>query len=638
MKTLATILGVLVFLIIAAVVAIPMLISVDDLAAPIAAEVKTATGRELTVAGDTSLSVFPSLSVQLNDVSLSNMTGGTRDAMITMQQLDVHIPWLALFSGQLSVERFVIRQPNILLETDAGGMGNWNLGPTAEPTAEAPAEGGVALPAGFDINLGKVAIEDGSLTYRDGVTGAETQLSNLQLTVTLPSLHKELGINGALTYMDETFELSLAVNTLAKILGGEPFDMAASINSRLVTLDYAGNIAADASLTGSLNLQADSVKALMAWQQIDMESKDNALNQLTLGADISFGNDQLAMNQLKLTLDALTVTGSSTITLAETPAVKANIDLGLLDLNPYLPNESASEAGAPPVADAEAASTPIVWDDTTIDLSGLGAVNADIKLRTTGLVFQDIKLGETTLALLLQNSKLKVQLTKFEAYEGTGNGQITLNAASQPYRVSTRFDLTGIQAQPLLRDAAGFDKLMGNGQLNINLNTNGISQKSFIKKLAGNVGFAFNDGAVAGANIAQMLRSSESLLKGDVGGANLNASFDEAAQTDFSEMKGTLNFTNGVGINDDLSLASPLLRITGAGKVDLPATKVDYVVKARLVTSIEGQGGGKAKGVGIPIKVIGPFHDLSIKPDFSKAAENELKDRAGKELFKRFGR
>ena len=631
MKTLATILGVLVFLIIAAVIAIPLLVSVDDLAEPIAAEVKTATGRELTVAGETSLSV------QLNDVSLSNMPGGTRDAMITMQQLDVHIPWLALFSGQLSVERFVIRQPNILLETDADGVGNWNLVAAAEPTAEVPTEGGVALPAGFDISLGQVAIEDGKLAYRDGVTGAETQLSNLQLAVTLPSLYEELGVNGKLTYMDETFELSLAVNTLAKILGGEAFDLAASINSRLLTLDYAGNIAADASLTGALNLQADSVKELMAWQQIDMESKDSALNQLNLGAEISFGNDQLAMNQLKLTLDALKITGASTITLAETPVIQANIDLGLLDLNPYLPTEPTDAADAPPASNPGAASTPIVWDDTAIDLSGLGAVNADIKLRTTGLVFQDIKLGETTLALLLQNSKLNVELTKFEAYDGTGNGEISLNAAQQPYKVSTRFDLTGIQAQPLLSDAAGFDKLMGNGKLNIKLTTSGVSQKSFINGLGGNIGFAFNDGAVAGANIAQILRSSQSLLKGDVGGANLNASFDNAAQTDFSEMKGNLTFTNGVGVNDDLSLASPLLRITGAGDVDLPATQVDYVVKARLVSTIEGQGGGKAKGVGIPIKVSGPFHDLSIKPDFSKAAESELKDRATKEIFKRFG-
>lgn len=636
MKTLAKILGVLLLLIVIAAVAIPMLVSVEDLAEPIAAEVKTATGRELTVTGETSLSVFPNLSLQLNQVSLSNMPGGTRDAMVTMQQLDVHIPWMALFSGQLSVERFVIRQPDILLETDASGNANWNLS-AAEPADAAPTQGGVALPAGFDINLGEVAIEGGTLTYRDGITGAQTKLENLALAVSLPSLHEELGVTGKITYMDETFELSLGVNTLARILGGEPFELAASIKSRLVTLDYAGNIAADASLTGALNLQADSVKELLAWQEIDMESNDNALNKLSLGAEISFGNDQLVLNPLQLTLDALAITGSSRITLAETTAIQADIDLGLLDVNPYLPADPAAGTDTTAAPTAEAASTPVFWDDTPIDLSALGAVNADIKLHSTGLVFQDIKLGETSLALLLDNSKLDLRLTKFKAYEGTGNGGIVLNAASKPYRVSTRFDLSGIQAQPLLRDAAGFDKLMGKGQLNIQLNTTGISQKSFINKLAGSVAFNFSDGAVTGANIAQILRSSESLLKGDVGGANLSASFDNAAQTDFSAMQGSLKFTNGVGVNDDLSLASPLLRVTGAGKVDLPATVVDYVVNARLVSSIEGQGGGKAKGVGIPIKVSGPFHDVSIKPDFSKAAQEEVKQRAGKELLKRFG-
>ena len=44
----------------------------------------------------------------------------------------------------------------------------------------------------------------------------------------------------------------------------------------------------------------------------------------------------------------------------------------------------------------------------------------------------------------------------------------------------TNFALDKIDAQPLLTDAAGFDKLMGKGSLNWNLTTTGQSQKALL--------------------------------------------------------------------------------------------------------------------------------------------------------------
>src|SRR3546814_17013830 len=93
-------------------------------------------------------------------------------------------------------------------------------------------------------------------------------------------------------------------------------------------------------------------------------------------------------------------------------------------------------------------------------------------------------------------------------------------------------------------------------------------------------------------------------------------SFDEAATTDFAELSGTFTIDKGIVTNDDLSLVAPLVRMTGAGKVPLPQRTVDYLVKPKLVGSIEGQGGGSdVAGVTVPIKVTGPWHDISYKPD-----------------------
>src|SRR3546814_17525483 len=106
--------------------------------------------------------------------------------------------------------------------------------------------------------------------------------------------------------------------------------------------------------------------------------------------------------------------------------------------------------------------------------------------------------------------------------------------------------------------------------------------------------------------------------------AAIDQSFDEAATTDFAELSGTFTIDKGIVTNKDLSLVAPLVRMTGAGQIPLPPRTVDYVVKPKLVGSIEGQGGAsELAGVTVTIKVRGPWSDISYNPD----PEGMLKDQ-----------
>src|SRR3546814_12145288 len=97
--------------------------------------------------------------------------------------------------------------------------------------------------------------------------------------------------------------------------------------------------------------------------------------------------------------------------------------------------------------------------------------------------------------------------------------------------------------------------------------------------------------------------------------AAIDQSFDEAATTDFAELSGTFTIDKGIVTNKDLSLVAPLVRMTGEGQIPLPPRTVDYVVKPKLVGSIEGQGGAsELAGVTVPIKVSGPWSDIANKP------------------------
>jgi len=639
MKTLLKVLALVVVLLVAVALLGPMFVSMDDITDTIARQVEKTTGRTLAVEGEKSLSVFPSLALQLNQVRFSNKVGGSRADMATIESLDVHIPWLSLLSSELSVDKFVINNPDILLEIDTAGNANWDLLPAAEPVPEAQAGEGPSLPVGFDISLGEVAIYGGRVRLLDHQAGSEQLVEELDLVVGLPSLKEDLVLNGAITWMGEVLQLSVTLTTPADLLAGEPFDAELALESRLVEMTYRGNISEGGGrVKGSLELAGDSVKELAAWQGVSLEGGDDAYNSFVLAGDMLYAADVLEITGFEAKLDALEMKGTSTLRLADTTEIRADIDLGMLDLNPYLPPEVAA-GDAPATAGPDEPAQPVEWDDTPVDLSSLTSVNAEVSLRSSGLQARDIKLGENQLQLSLQSGKVDLGLKKFAAYEGEGKGSVAVDARRAPYKVATDFSLTGISAQPLLADAIGFDKLLGSGQLQWQLQTSGVSQKDFVSALNGTLGFKFLDGAVKGANIAAMVRSAQGLLKGDASGLGLAQGYDEAEQTDFSELGGTLTFSDGVGSNDDLAMASPLLRVSGEGEVDLPKAKIDYGLTVRLVSTIEGQGAGsKAKGVAVPVRVKGPFHKVKIELDAKQAAEEKVKDTLKDELFKRFGK
>ena len=112
----------------------------------------------------------------------------------------------------------------------------------------------------------------------------------------------------------------------------------------------------------------------------------------------------------------------------------------------------------------------------------------------------------------------------------------------------------------------------------------------------------------------------------------------EPDQTDFAELSGTATVTNGIIRNKDLSLKSPLLRVTGEGKVGLPDESIDYLLTTKIVGSLEGQGGKalqELKGVAIPIRIGGTFGKPTWSPDLGAAVGDTVKKKARKEIEKK---
>jgi AsmA protein len=150
------------------------------------------------------------------------------------------------------------------------------------------------------------------------------------------------------------------------------------------------------------------------------------------------------------------------------------------------------------------------------------------------------------------------------------------------------------------------------------------------------------DGAVRGVNIGRLLREARAALAVTQGQSRTPARAVE--ETDFTELAATLAIAAGKVRNDDLAAKSPLLRITGAGEVDLVRQEVDYLLTATVVETRTGQGGKELEdlaGIPIPVRISGPFAKLTYRPDLrgvvKKRAESAVQKRLQKEIDKRLG-
>ena len=85
---------------------------------------------------------------------------------------------------------------------------------------------------------------------------------------------------------------------------------------------------------------------------------------------------------------------------------------------------------------------------------------------------------------------------------------------------------------------------------------------------------------------------------------------DKSEKTEFSEFKANFKVHNGVAHNDDLSVKSTVLRLSGNGDIDIGHDSVNYNAKAALAKTEQG------RTATLPVNVSGPFDALKFKVDY----------------------
>jgi len=395
-------------------------------------------------------------------------------------------------------------------------------------------------------------------------------------------------------------------------------------------LAYSGNVRVEPfdarALAGRLGIALPPTRDPKAFTRVGIE------------AAVDGGAERIAANPLRLGLDGSTASGRLAVDGLVSPAFAFDLEVDRLDADRYLPPAAKGKAATPGAA---AIALPL-------ELVRSLALDGTLKVGTLsigGVEMRDVQLTATAKDGLLELSPLGAVL-----YDGRYDGNVTVDARGKASRIALDETIRGIQIGPLLADVRGDAPLTGSTDLRAVLTATGGDTEALKRTVSGDLSFAVRDGALEKVDMVDAMCGTLAALDFDnlnketiaagVIGLLLNTRRRPAApaaaggtgtRTEFTEMTGSAKLSNGVARNDDLVLLSPVVRVRGAGTVDLPQDRIDYRAEAELVQSCAGIGRRDLSGHLIPVSIVGPIADPAIKPEIPVSLIQALRKRRASE-------
>jgi AsmA protein len=373
-------------------------------------------------------------------------------------------------------------------------------------------------------------------------------------------------------------------------------------------------------LSGPISIAPFNPRTLLkTLGQAEIKTTDpKVLSTASLSTRYSGTFKSARFEDLKLQLDDSNISGTLAVRDFATQAIDFALKLDRIDADRYIaPAEK-------PVAKPAAAGSTQQLNATELPIDALEKLNASGTLDAGELKLKGATLKNVQLKIDGPKGSPKVVKLDANAY----GGQISTNTRIVPgarpdYALNT--SLNTMQLAPMLQNFWGKDIVSGLGNIKLNLTSGGKTVGDVRQSLNGDLSLSFENGAVKGFNLAQIVRQGQALLKGTT------ITDNEPKQTDFTTITFAAQIVNGILKSDQLNALSPLFRLGGSGQINLVDETLNYLVSPTIVATSKGQGGKgleELSGLTVPIRLTGSLYAPKYKIDLQTA----LKQKAGDEL------
>jgi len=644
-RTLIFIAAGLLLLIVGAVLALPLLLDVNQYRGLIQAEAEKAIGRKVTL-GEMSLSLLPfGISVSPIDVqdlvSAESVTVGARLMPL-------------VFGGTIEVSKVVIESPEVTLARRADGtwsvsdLGGAQPAATDEADEEAPAR---------TITLSKLKVTDGTVRLRDETRGTASIDVGLDLEASLSMTGdnaqaaasgrltkggSSLDVEGSIDKRGETIVVDVRVPSseihaadLNALLaaGATPLPFRFSTEDP-VRLDahVKGEIPEDMS-TDALQI---AVNVEVSRGTFEHPSLDQPIREIR--GKLAYDGTRLALSGFHGVIGGSDVSGSLSIESFETP--KAMFDLAskkadFMELMSFVRSETPAAAQAPAKGGAAAGTGDLLAAATARGTLSIGEGSFG------ALDFRDL---ESTLTL--EKKVIRLDPVSMTLYDGRMTGTATMSMAASPPAVSVTAKADAIAVDPLLSDVLGM-KGMLSGALtgDLAIAAAGDALDPILTSASGGGDIRIENGRVGALNVLGVLSKASGLL----GEQSLKHLSNKLATegTDFTSIAAGLKVAGGKISTRNLRLVSPDIDLTDDGTLDM--LKGTLAIEGRIIFSdaiskamvdeksraVDAFWDSSVARVSLPLKLEGPIDAPMPIIDWKTVRQSLARNKIEEALRKR---
>lgn len=681
MKLLLKISLALVSLLLIAVIGFVLLFDPNDYKEELINIAKDKTGRELSIPGDISLSLFPWIGLDLGAIEISNAKGFGKKPFAKMSHLQVRAKFWPLFKKRLEADTIVIEGLKLNLVRNKHGITNYDdfikgstqsevsTKTTNKKAKDNGIDKGKNILATFALN--GIKIKNAQFDWHDQQLKQKISVKDVQLKI--GKLIPETKIPFNMQFHLQEKSLDAKINFKSKIVFSPNFKVFSFYNTQLKSdLKLASlknrlspqlnsalmqlNLEQQTFNTKELNLSEKTLKLqtkisatkLFSTPAInsqiiihpfnprafakDLEiqlpdmANDKALTKLNAQLNIQGTLKNIGLTNLELSLDNTNIIGNAKVN-SVTGASNVNLVLDNINLDHYLPKVSKEKPKT-----SKKIKTKNSSDAALIPIALLSMVNVDAKLKIKKLQIKNTYWNNFKVNAHSKNGLINIMPLAIQGYDSKIKSNFTINVLKNTARVSGNLNIQNINAGKLLNDFTGKDKLKGQTSIEASFNTSGIKLSQLKKNLNGKLKLHLKNGTLKGFDLEHQKDVLEAKVK-----RKAIPPAPQPVETKIANLSASAIIKKGILSNKDLRASTPLSRIAGRGTVDIAKEKLNYVASVKFTSSRKIKANKpyeKMNAVPLDIHIKGTFEKPIIDVQFKKALSQLLKKEIKKQKKK----
>ena len=630
-----------------AAIAFLFLFDANDFKDDVERAVEESTGRELEIAGDVSVQVFPWLAVEIGEARLGNAPGFGDAPFAAFDSVTLSVQFLPLIlQRQVVVGTAEIDGLQLNLAVRADGTDNWSdlaaAGDEEVVIGEVERDGRPGTTSG-KLAISGAAIRNAAITYTSGadtytLTDAEFTIGPVvgdQDALSIGAIALRAVVSGA-TKMPTSFEFEtggIDVDAAGQVATIQPLEISLlgiDLRADVEPVSYAGDLDAKAALS----IDTFSPRSVMTQLGVTPpETADpSALSKVKLDATANIRGSAARLTDVTVVVDDTTFSGALTVPFDPAGRFYLKLEGDAIDLNRYMSvdGEQADVAGdeAPPIE---------------IPSELIEPLNAKGDLQIGMVRVGNLDLTDVTVSLETAGGRMRIHPISAGLFGGSYSGDVSIDVSGAAPVLSMNETVADVDLARLARAMFEQDNITGRIAGSFKLAGTGTDMNAIRETLGGTMSLKLTDGAYEGTDVWYELRRARALLRKEE-----PPEPSLPPRTRFTSVTATGVVTDGVMRNEDLKAELPFMELTGAGNVDLGKGTVDYRLRARVFEKPELMGGATPEEVDdltravIPMRISGSLASPSVAPDVEallrERVEEEIKDKLEdklKDIFKR---